>query len=97
MFKQPKEETWNLKIDTHNKIEITRVSQKFCYILVHDSLTSYRSLDHSSTCCGRYYHGNWCADVLYIDSLSVWFESHMDEHAMSSNLGTWALWTWTEP
>ena len=42
----------------------------------------------NGTCCGWLYNGSWCADMLCIGSLFVWFESCINKYATKSNLGT---------
>ena len=65
----------------------TRVSQKFGNILLHASL---RHVYHMTkvvqavvgTCCVWLCWGSWCAVMLCIALLRVWFESCTNEHAM---------------
>ena len=64
----------------------TRVSQKFCNILVQPSMQHvYYMIKNvqgfKCTYCGWKYCGSWCMDLQYIDLLHVRFESLTDEHA----------------
>ena len=33
-------------------------------------------------------HCGWCANMIYIASFQLWFESYTDEHTIESNVGT---------
>ena len=71
-----------LQQETNNS-NFTRVSQKFCNILVRDI-----SYNQNSSSRGRSYHVTWYADMLCIASLCVRFKSRTGECLTYSNSGT---------
>ena len=80
----------------------TWVNQKFCNILLSDSLCYLYHLTEAvktmeDNRCGWLYRANWCADTLCTASLCVWFESRTDERTKKSNLGTSVLWVRSKP
>ena len=77
----------------------TRVSQKFCNILLHASLQHDTSCDWSSSNISKHPLIDYIHVVGALSHYallhSMWFENCKDEHAMQSNLGTYTLWVRT--
>ena len=65
-----------------NTMVYTRVSQKFCNILVNARFLCIYHMTMEGNHCGRLYYGCWFADILYIASFHVWFKSCIDECAL---------------
>ena len=84
---------------SYNPCNTTRVSQRFCNILVYVSLWHLIYMTEAVQIvegiqCSQKYCGSWYVDMLSITSVHVWFKSFEDDHVTQ---GSYVLQIWTGP
>ena len=83
------------RVSSRESLVNTRVIQKFCNIFViHSSFWRVTKVVQTviGITCDRLYCGSWCADILYIALLRVWFESLTNERVINLRFSALRVW-----